>query len=68
MSETVDLNGEVETYSALQCRLDCNTGYASDLSPLITCVEGSYDAQLDKFSLTDMEFVSRINAGNQGES
>ena len=30
--------------SAYQCRLDCNAGYVSDLSPVITCVEGSYES------------------------
>ena len=57
--ETADIGGDLETYPgksndqlsksfisillALQCRLDCNPGYASDLSPLATCVNGNYD-------------------------
>ena len=28
---------------ALQCRLDCNPGYMSDLPPIISCVDGNYE-------------------------
>jgi len=44
IGDTPDINGEMETYKTLQCRLDCDAGYVSDLSPVITCVEGSYDS------------------------
>ena len=28
---------------ALQCRLDCDPGYMSDLPPIISCVDGNYE-------------------------
>ena len=28
---------------ALQCRLDCDAGYMSDLPPIISCVNGNYE-------------------------
>ena len=28
---------------ALQCRLDCDPGYLSDLPPIISCVDGNYE-------------------------
>ena len=28
--------------SALQCRLECDSGYVSQYTPLITCVNGQY--------------------------
>ena len=32
-------------FSALQCRLDCDPGYVSHKTPIITCVDGRYEPQ-----------------------
>ena len=30
-------------HPALQCRLNCDPGYESELPPIITCVDGNYE-------------------------
>merc|ERR1719270_1230510 len=34
---------EDQIYTALQCRLECEAGYISQKTPLITCVDGIYE-------------------------
>ena len=33
---------EAQTYPALQCRLECESGYIAHKTPIITCVNGEY--------------------------
>jgi len=43
---TAELSGglvtKIDTYKVLQCRLRCSPGYASDLPPIVSCVNGMY--------------------------
>ena len=34
------------TFSALQCRLECESGYVAQLTPVITCVNGEYEKRV----------------------
>ena len=35
----------MKSFSALQCRLECESGYVAQRAPLITCVNGEYAQQ-----------------------